>query len=121
MESREATPPPADLQRWQNALHEPLENDELDLFGVPSKYDFRIGAREKQNISLTDIDQDESGDYDPATERKRAIGTIHRKRRREMSERENNGVPKKQRIEAGIDCDLPVEWMEEDTCSVRAI
>lgn len=79
-ESREATPPPPDLQRWQEELDTPLENDILDESVTRTKYDFRIAARQAY-APLTWMDEDESGNYDPAHRRRRIMAPITKKRR----------------------------------------
>jgi len=66
MESREASPQPAELHQWQEELNTPLEHDVLDIYRGQYTYDLRIEARQSQTSSFTWIDQDESDDYDPS-------------------------------------------------------
>lgn len=96
-ESREATPPPPDLQKWQEELDTPLENDILDEALSRTKYDFRIAARQT-HVPITWMDEDESGNYDPTQRRRRIMAPISKKRRAPW-ERPEDGGPIKPRIQ----------------------
>jgi len=98
MGSREATPQPADLHKWQEELDTPLENDIPDDSRDQSTYDFRTAARQTQTVSFTWIDQDESGNYDPAQKRRRAVVAPILKKKRTMLERIDDGASKRRRV-----------------------
>lgn len=98
MGSRETTPQPADLHKWQEELDTPFENDVLDESRDQCTYDFRIAARQTQTASFTWIDQDESGNYDPAQERRRAVFAPGLKRKRTLLERMDGGASKRPRV-----------------------
>ena len=60
----ENTPPPPDLQNWQEELYGDYPDGILQA-SIP-RYDFRPEARVANRfVTITWIDQDESGTYDP--------------------------------------------------------
>lgn len=95
MTCTENTPPPEDFQKWYNELYADLPDlpDALEK-SLTSKYDFRIGVRENNNVPITYLDQDESGTFDPACRKPPECMPINRKKR-ERRERIDDGTPKK--------------------------
>lgn len=98
MESREASPQPAELHQWQEELNTPLENDVLDVYRGQCTYDFRIEARQSQTSSFTWIDQDESEDYNPSQAQRRPMLAPILKRKRTILESINDGALKRPKI-----------------------
>ena len=91
----ENTPPPEDLQKWCDQLYAKLPDlPDASEGSSKSKYDFRIGIRENNNVPITYLDQDESGTFDPACKKPPERIAIYRKRR-ERRERMDDGTPKK--------------------------
>lgn len=95
MACTENTPPPKDLQKWYDELYADLPDlpDALEE-SLRSKYDFRIGVRENNNVPITYLDQDDSGTFDPASKKPPECVVINRKKR-ERRERIDDGTPKK--------------------------
>ena len=93
MDIDENTPPLADLRKWQEELYGDLPDDILQA-SIP-KYDFRPAARVANRfVTITWMDQDESGNYDPDGKREPSPLRFHRKRR-ERPDNSNDGMPKK--------------------------
>ncbi|KAL9136671.1 MAG: hypothetical protein Q9175_002117 [Cornicularia normoerica] len=92
---KENTPPPKDLQKWYDELYADLPDlPEALEDSLRSKYDFRIGVRQNNNVPITYLDQDESGTFDPACKKPPECIPICKKRR-ERGERIDDGTPKK--------------------------
>ena len=95
MACAEDTPPPEAFQDWYDELYADLPNLPDDVEDcLRSKYDFRTGVRENIKTPITDLDQDESGTFDPACKKQPECIPIGRKRR-ERRERIDDGIPKK--------------------------
>ena len=87
MSGQESSPPLPELETWQKELHAEIPRDD----GVTSapKYDFRATPRvAKQQPQVTWIDQDDSGNYDPDSDK------LPVKRRRDPMGRSENVAPK---------------------------
>ena len=90
------TPSPPDLQKWQDELHGDFSDESADASqaSIPT-YDFRPAARiANRFITITWIDQDESGTYDPDGKRGPSPIPFNRKRR-EGPEQADDGKPKR--------------------------
>lgn len=91
----ENTPPPEDLQKWYDELYADLPDlPDACEDSLRSKYDFRIGARENNNIPITYLDQDESATFDPACKKPPECIPLERKKRKRR-ERVDDGTPKR--------------------------
>ena len=91
------SPPPPEFDKWQHELFGDFSNDlhaGLET-ALTSKYDLRPAAREASKlVTITWIDQDESGTYDPAGKRSPSPLPNSRKRR-ERYEHAEDGAPKR--------------------------
>ena len=91
------SPPPPDFDKWQHELFGDFSNDlhaGLET-ALTSKYDLRPAAREASKfVTITWIDQDESGTYDPDGKRSPSPLPISRKRR-ERYEHAEDEAPKR--------------------------
>ena len=95
MACAEDTPPPEVFQKWYDELYGDLPDLPDDIEDcLRSKYDLRTGTRETINTPITDLDQDESGTFDPACKKPPECIPVERKRR-EVRERIDDGTPKK--------------------------
>ena len=91
------SPPPPDFDKWQHELFGDFSNDlhaGLET-ALTSKYDLRPAAREASKlVTITWIDQDESGTYDP--DGKRSPSPLSNPRKRwERYEHADDGAPKR--------------------------
>lgn len=91
------SPPPPEFDKWQHELFGDFSNDlhaGLET-ALTSKYDLRPAAREASKfVTITWIDQDESGTYDPAGKRSPSPLPNSRKRR-ERYEHAEDGASKR--------------------------
>ncbi|KAK0513935.1 hypothetical protein JMJ35_003657 [Cladonia borealis] len=91
------SPPPPEFDKWQHELFGDFSNDlhaGLET-ALTSKYDLRPAAREASKlVTITWIDQDESGTYDPAGKRSPSPLPNSRKRR-ERYEHAEDDAPKR--------------------------
>ena len=91
------SPPPPEFDKWQHELYGDFSNDlhaGLET-ALTSKYDLRPAAREASKfVTITWIDQDESGTYDPTGKRSPSPLPNSRKRR-ERYEHDEDEAPKR--------------------------
>ena len=93
----EITPPPPDLQKWQEELYGDFDGEcaESVQASLTPKYDFRPATREASKfVTITWIDQDASGTYDPNGKREPNPFPLTKKRR-ERADHSDDGTPKK--------------------------
>ncbi len=91
----ENTPPPEDYQKWWDELYAELPDlPDTSEDSSRSKYDLRLEVREKINVPITYLDQDESGTFDPACRKPLECMPINKKKR-ERRQRADDGTPKK--------------------------